>query len=625
MLKWDLIARRTPYYAALLLDIKLIALHGPSPHSPGFNGNHALIRTEAADLCRDLHSTFANDLPPVQFDSHSLTTSATAAAAAATSPFSAASLAIVPVLGTVDSSSQLSVRCFSRRLCGGVDLLLSSLLANKRPPMPNSADGVSVLVAKKVVRPHVVGPPTPRSSVSSGVTSLASSSAPSLEQKDSATSNESSTAAASSTNQNGPSSSPDAEFGRRLRTAFFRRHPALQRSADFCVDAAVANAKAAVLATHCTAAHQLGSATSAARSQVRAAAARDAALQIEEAVTSALHALMPKHPLLLPDPVAATALHLTLDLALGAGLSAVNDAVAADLASQVQRHQTRKQPLESLPSSASVAEAASLEAKAGVIADSTIAEPVSSQSAGSTTPAHVEEDPLPPAATEVQTAMDVLLAAAKDTSPTFPAATAGAAAATVAAITALLKEMKESEGKMATKEARLEVVACSAQLLEARSTAACDTRTLLAHLPVLWRHCCPRTKRHGPATATIAALAPCLSEAVVLGGPNDEGESTDNIRFAFFQQLIDAKLLSLGSLEQCLVSILLRPVTEVPGPGKDQSTPSQSTHVRARALAAWLVAFVTERQKSRTMTLDSAVTPLHGHRLRAFLLENCSS
>jgi len=620
MLQWDLVARRTPYYAALLADLKQIALHGPSPHASGFNGNHALIRTEAADLCRDLHSSFASHLPPLQLDSSSTST----AAAVAASPFTTTNLALSPVLGTVDSSSQLSVRCFSRRLCSGVDLLLSSLLANKRPPAPNHPDGVSVLVAKKVVRPHVVGPPTPRSAAGSSATSSSlPSAAPPLERQDSVTFDELSTA--SGANHNGSLGSPDADFGRRLRTAFFRRHPTLQRCADFCVDAAVANAKAAVIATHCAATHQLGSATSAVRSQARAAAARDAAYQIEEAVTSAMHALMPKHPLLLPEPVAATALHLTLDLALGAGLSAVKDAVAADLASQVQRHMSKKQPIESPPglaSAAGVATASSLEGKVAATANSTAVEPVSSHSDGSTATLkakHVQEDSfLPPTAADVETAMSALLAAAKDTSRLPPAA-AGVASATAAAVTALPEEMKISSSTSTRKEAQMEVAASSARLLEARATAACDDRELLTHLPVLWRHCCPRTKHHGPTAATIAALAPCLTEAVVLGG------SCNEARVTFFIQLIDARLLSLASLEQCLLSILLRPVTKVPGAGEDQASPSQRTYAHARAFASGLVAFVTERQQSTTMTLDSAVTPLHCHRLKAYLSEKFSN
>jgi hypothetical protein len=402
----------------------------------------------------------------------------------------------------------------------------------------------------------------------------------------------------------GPSDSPDLDFGLKLRAAFFRRHPLLERVADFCVAAAVANATASALATHCSAAHRLGSATSAARGQARAAAARDAAWEIERAVSATMVALSPP---LLPASVAATALQLTLAHALGPGLDAVTDAVAAELATQVQRHLAhlaRQRPTGD-------AEAGAAGTGTAGLAPSTeeVGPPPPPGRTDATEPTAPEEE-LPPTAHEVAAAVRKLLAVVEAPLPAEVQAVAAAAADAARALPAA-----DASGP-AARAARLNVVQSSALLLAAlaaQGLASGDEDSLLRHLPTLWRHCCVRSVRfafRGPAATTIAALAPCLSEAVVVGSSEARD---DGLRFAFFQRLINARLLSLASLEQSLLATLLRPEVDLPG---SEHSPSR----RARALATRLVAFSAARQRQGGgSSLDSAVTPLHCLRLGAFL------
>lgn len=186
-----------------------------------FNDNRGLVSFELEALFRELGLLAPLPLPPSSV------------------------LKVHTSLACVDTNSTIARRCYARRLCLSMDELLQKLLSARLRPIAAIAQASAFYIPVKKVRPHTIAPAAVRAGVVDSQTT---------QRDDTATTKENTGVQSVGDLQMRPSArgveavreaseaaTAAFELKRRLQATFFRRHPALQRLADFVLDSVVKN------------------------------------------------------------------------------------------------------------------------------------------------------------------------------------------------------------------------------------------------------------------------------------------------------------------------------------------------------------------------------------------------
>lgn len=328
--RWDLVFRGTQYYKKVLSTLgalqsspELRVRHATSQEKKQlapFNDNRGLVSFELEALFRELGLLAALPAP--------------------------SSVIKVPTsLTCVDTNSTIARRCYSRRLCLSMDELLQKLLSARLRPIATIAQASAFPVPLKKVRPHTIAP----AAVRAGVLDSQSIS----ERDDTASSAKEATGVPSVVGvQMRPSSARAVreateaevaataafELRRRLQATFFRRHPVLQRLADFVLDSVVKNCCSLSMKQCANLIYRddgLSEAANIRRAQFKARRAAELVTE-EYAPIVAQYAMGLLCPLNTSAEIRSVAIDLTVRHALTVGTETVVAAVTTGIASKIE-------------------------------------------------------------------------------------------------------------------------------------------------------------------------------------------------------------------------------------------------------------------------------------------------